>query len=122
MAAIDGPTLALGQFVKTLRLFQAFGLGRTLLGSAVKITLTQTVQRWGRTRITDALLKSKESIHARRHLVSRQDAILAEYGRMLQQERERALAGKRRSLEKFRSIERVFLEIGKRVAARVDQG
>ena len=122
MALIDGPTLALGQFVKTLRLLQAFGLGRTLLGSAVKMTMTQTVRRWGRARITDALLKSKESVHARRHLVSRQDAIMAKYGRILQQERERVLAGKRKSQRKFRGIERVFVEIGKQVAARTDPG
>ena len=121
MAMVDGPTLALGQFVKTLRLLQVFGLGRTVLGSAVKMTLTQTVRRWGRARITDALLTSKESIHARRHLVSRQDAILAEYGRLLQQERESALAGRRRRLRKFHNIERIFLTIGKQVAARADQ-
>ena len=121
MALVDGPTLALGQFVKTLRLLQALGLGRTVLGSAVKMTVTQTVRRWGQARITAALLESKKSIHARRHLETRQDEILAEYGRILQQERERMLAGRRKTVMKLASIERVFQEVGKQVAARNDE-
>lgn len=118
MALVDGPTLALSQFVKTLRLIQAFGIGRTALSSGVKMALKFTVQTWGRARITNALLKSKESGHARRHLQGREDEILANYRRLLQLEREKALAGKQKTFDRPRAVERVFREVGKRLAAQ----
>jgi hypothetical protein len=115
LAAVDGATLSLGKYVKSMRVLRFLGFGRSALSTAMKFGMKKGLYHFGNTSLTSALLDSKESGHARKQMEVKHQKFLDEYEQIIHGE-VRRIVEQNTWVDQARDLRPVFKRLGRKLA------